>query len=1825
MNIGEHDKGYDDTSDTLSLGRELATFDNPEAAEQFALERSGAEVVVRNNDGSFSVYDLQSSRAGKQIEASDFEGNTSHFQHGLAETLGGTHAFVATDDDHIMAVAGDTAVDTGHIDYEIIRMDVDVRAEDYNGIGDLGTNDQVVTVNGQVDIDFMARGEELLNQQLPAGVRADISYDANTTMYTVTFQGDVSSLTQATIGTDTGGSVTIASVEISAAALTLPATGVSRGLDLAVQMNDGVNQQVHSALEQIFSGDSLAGELSEQLGKLTSDMATGLVYGSKAGTIRYLAQTMESKGLAVDPLLLHMDPMNLSPAERTAIDQFTGQTGLTFDYNNQGVISVNIDSRLELSSDRTGTIPTPMVERSDQVHLHTTGRVGSLSSSARTTMDAELHVSEDEAEGVRETIDGMYNTYTIDADAIENLGDMSPDIQAFLQASEGLTFNTEQAFRDYIRGASLGAAGQTPFTISDQEVLDILHETDQPYDVTASGDLHIVGTNTTEVRTSALASGAVNLDPSQIFADTFSSNSTFAVSGNNVVISPESLGYSLTMSQLQAGGAAGVEFTEHENSFVISSQAAFDASGSIQSHESGETIASFDGFQVQGSVTYDDQGSHSGIHVEGQATLRQGNFGEYQAQGLQISGQLDYGDLGALQLQGVGADFSASGTVVNGNTAYIMHDIQGEGEGTHRVAFNGDGSLTEVEASGHIHFEKQTDGETDFAIDANASIHFQQRLDGTIQITGSGMINELQLGDTLIEDLNIPAGATLTYDPASGQISVEASAGRELSIDARIDGEPFRIQGEVGASLTINGTATADGVDLTIIPTGQIESMQYGTSRIDDFTIGGGQIGLSVDNDSTHLSFAPISEDQPFEIQGTLVEINSPEDDIDPLPDAVQPISLRATGTVNLDITEQEGEVVYELSSDAMIEQAVLGPNGIAALSIEGKIQVTSDGQMSVAGNNPDEPFRVSGYLVEYDQDLFGTVDTSNVQITGPRDPVTGLPAPNLVVEASGHLNITPEDGDSNGYTFSGSADLTQLRYQDTLVSDAHISGRLRIASESVEVDDPDNPGQTIEQQRNIVEVSAGVDEEGNLEGNAVISGTINSGGYELVLDDLEVSGSVIMQDGDVTLEDVEVTADARIQGIPLHFVAGADGRLSEGLDLRLEAGIGSAITLSDSGIRLASVPLEDEQGQVRRDHSGSPLSGIQITVDQIGLSTGEETDTVGSLLTHMSSVEAYAQQADELQGMVGYLKEGQLSGELGAVTLLIDPHAESLHLDAQMTLQANDAEGTWSSNDYQLSLSQLGSNRGELRAAGIHGGTISSLRSAVREGNREVRIETGMGLSVIDGLMRPMFNQSLPFNSEEELLTFLTDQAGITIVSNGDDRAGQEGILTEEQFELLAARSQPFTAGFSGDMVADISLEASANGASITMSDGRLSGSVEEFPHLLTQAIPEITSRGLAGPVGRAKLNVNDRGQLKIGGLNFDVQVTEDGQLALEPRGLAKPLGALANPLGLGTRSLAFATLDSMLDSADYYQALEEFMESPEAEGLEGRALTRELREVGLDSLESYNEAQGERFGLSAGRYARSEGSVTFENGRILIDPQVLMQESFGMTGMDFEISSLTETGSVFTTIDEQETAGFAIGFEASQSIDFRETPSLSSEQISALEESEAFPSEVLTRLDIALMEEAQSRPPELTGDPELDALPDDPNPANAIVEFASVHDFRSFLIAHDITVGPEGEADLTPEQFEELYEVIAGPSYASQGADILRAGDEGLDSFFENADAPEQLHDVFDPEDEVIPMDSDQVEYIQQVGADTRAHEQSTGESVEALDELVSDPDNP
>lgn len=264
--IGTHDQGKWDRQDDLMAGRKpIAKGLTASQAENKMMAHEGAEVIIKSQDGTFALYELTTTEAGKSISYTDFVDGTADVDANVASRYGGSQAYLSSDAGNLRVLINRGPFLSG-LDQSFARVNMKLDVQDVNGFESLGKNDLKGTLNGNLVLD-----QAMLEYFLALG--GEEAKPLNFALY----HNPLSNSYQIYVACDTlVGNISLGAIELTPSGTTLKAEASGLGAGIAQLADAGgalFGYDVHGMVKQQLY------DLGEKMGfKVTSDSITSYTF-----------------------------------------------------------------------------------------------------------------------------------------------------------------------------------------------------------------------------------------------------------------------------------------------------------------------------------------------------------------------------------------------------------------------------------------------------------------------------------------------------------------------------------------------------------------------------------------------------------------------------------------------------------------------------------------------------------------------------------------------------------------------------------------------------------------------------------------------------------------------------------------------------------------------------------------------------------------------------------------------------------------------------------------------------------------------------------------------------------------------------------------------------------------------------------------------------------------------------------------------------------------------------------------------------------------------------------------------------------------------------------------------------------------------------------------------------------------------------------------------------------------------------------------------------------------------------------------------------------
>jgi len=1119
--VGIHDKNgyslnpFSDYEDPLILGKKLNTFDSPEKAEEFCKKRSGAEIIVRNKEGQYDIFEIKGD-PDELLSSADFENNYSSFSRNINNMMGGTHSFISTSDNKLMALSGHTAVEIPKINYNLAKVDLNLKLEDINGIETDGLKDLNGTIKGSISIDIQHKLEEILNGLgLPKNTRINIEYDASEKAFkaSINYQKGVIDVTPnvLTIRPMENGALNIDALGLVGVNLNLN-NGIALGVDAFGVVNFqavDINTTKENSPNVSIFGKNFSGTRNESGTHSFTPSATN--YNLFPNVPSTFVLPIPTIGIpAVKTAIVHVDAIDdfEKSAHKTIADTIVN---LAKSLNDAGfkipdkLLKVNSsdlskDDKQLINDFVNGKIPLEIdLERYIQVKGFEKISVNQLDPNIKfvNTPDNQLGVT--------------FDTKIV-ASTNGNVKELATQDKA---GSDKLSITIDADINNV--SSSLNTKLEAEAHVDKTKKADF----EKKFGVRASGDINL----SAEIDVDAPTNDFNKLD---ISADVSVSikNASIEIPNSNIVAN-----LSVKPSKI----STDVNVSQENNKININANVETTLYGSIKSKDNKQTMAKFDYLSVKGNVVCESEKGLAKLSANGAVGVT-GSFDSFSVSNFNSYGSFRYKEKdGILISASAGVSIKGYGGKPaevksnDGKDIVQINNINGSGS----VRFDKNGNITNSNIKGTIDIKGSTQ-DNPYALKASGDIKINRLPNGAMQFdVKMASIDKLQFNDVTLEGLKNISGR-ITYNPLTKEISIESLTNEPQNITGKINGKDIVIK-EATSKLVINGTFTnKDNATLSIIPEGTIKSFKYDDYELKDFSVKGGRLlvgaSKSSQNSVQSLTLESVDQKTPFEIKGKL---------IDDKKNAVD-LEIVSTGSINIDaIKIKDQPRKYSIRSNVNISKLKFGDLNFENVKIDGRLE-TQNGKISINGNSQEQKLIFDATLIQNGKkekiyfDTNGKVDIDKTQNS-------------LEVSCDQKVNII---------------------YEDVELKDADIKGKIKYTDidGNKTVNFTNNGEETLKITGKLTFNSSEKISEGNYK--KMVANFEN----------IQLDGSAtIEKDGKISFNNLKANVTGNLNGIDLDLITEVNGSEKGNYDIKISGNVQNAIELN-SGLTVKRLSQDEIQ-----------------------------------------------------------------------------------------------------------------------------------------------------------------------------------------------------------------------------------------------------------------------------------------------------------------------------------------------------------------------------------------------------------------------------------------------------------------------------------------------------------------------------------------------------------------------------------------------------------------------------------------------------------------------
>lgn len=204
IGLGTSNRGLFDLEDNLSMKKNpVKSGVTAQEAESFARSNSGAEVIIKDDKGTYSIYQMETSQSGKTITNQDFTNDSIKLTQDATKKVGGKKAYVMTTDNVIRSLEI-KGIELPNIEQKFGSADISLELKDKDGIETKSKNDLEGIISGNLSVSKESIQYSLAQASKSTGLDFKLKVDPTKNEYVITVSKGVD-LGSVTLKMDKGG------------------------------------------------------------------------------------------------------------------------------------------------------------------------------------------------------------------------------------------------------------------------------------------------------------------------------------------------------------------------------------------------------------------------------------------------------------------------------------------------------------------------------------------------------------------------------------------------------------------------------------------------------------------------------------------------------------------------------------------------------------------------------------------------------------------------------------------------------------------------------------------------------------------------------------------------------------------------------------------------------------------------------------------------------------------------------------------------------------------------------------------------------------------------------------------------------------------------------------------------------------------------------------------------------------------------------------------------------------------------------------------------------------------------------------------------------------------------------------------------------------------------------------------------------------------------------------------------------------------------------------------------------------------------------------
>ncbi|MFN8577383.1 MAG: hypothetical protein U0354_11040 [Candidatus Sericytochromatia bacterium] len=1230
-----------DRVNDIVVGSPLNVFSSVTDAENFAKKEKGTEIILKNKDNLYVVYQVNRKENSREYKSSDnssitadnFTENHSRFNKDFLKNVQASKGFMITDDNKTLEIAGQTGVEVDKADYSVVKADMQLRMVDINGIQNTnGLYDWQGTLNGVVSIDVKAKMEEVLNKlDLPKGTRVNVDYDEKDKSFLVKLNYEIVSerigeLTALKIKPNENGSLSISSFGVLNANLNLTdGVAVSAGVDLpflpAVNANGSVSMKENDKISA-NAGVSVTttplipfNPVGFNFGaKFNPDMTKGennkYQVNPNLGSDKNVFIPIETKGILIPDFVEDKTAEWENSAHKTIASSIIS---VAESMEKAGFIVPKELKDVKSRISSWGTNPAQDKKDKQVINDFVNGKIKlEYDLSKQMNLKGFPNASINQFDpNIKFDTDGKKLNIVFDNSKLIASSDGLAKEKAVTDTPDGLSVNASVNLNNTT--ASVKSDAHLELNVSEKERKDFSNKLEEMGFNPSKAD--ISGKLTVDAKLNSKLENTNDLSK-------INAQATIDVKANDVNIYVPNTETRITLNKADAKG--NLEVVQDGKNTSLKAGTEVSLSG-FKVSQKNENLVSLQGAKFKGNLSYkaietineDKQKStKTQVIVQGRLDVNKGKYDNFTAEKLAVDGLVAYTEREGVSFSGATTEaaLKVSGHIKNPDMKTDLHIKNITGYGKIDVDQNGNIKNAEIKAGGYKGSTFSVSGKVndkELIVDADLKLKGSIKVnqDGEkISLNVNGSINQLKLGDINLENVN-NINSSLVYDSKTNTVTITSKNDKDLDISGKINGEDFVFKGDKTITFQFDKTTGK----LSFIPTAKVELLKVGTFELKEAELSGSKLSIIPTDNNSKITLESV-EGQDIQLKGKF--INAKQE---------TPVDIKGKGSIEINTEKINNKNVYSVTSNTSFEKFQIGDTFFKDASLEGK--VTYDGQnitLSSADNN--------GYL---------KLKATQVNVHTNKENI-------LDFEAKGNLSLVPDKDNKSGFSLScKEVELKKGVINNYLIEDGKLNGKIVYARD--------------EEERSLK--FEGLDDKNpqlNLSGK--LTKTYQENGedkkYVAQISDLGINGGIVFEQNKLKFTDIKTDVKGSINGVDINNVLVTNTNPDGSTDITL--------TGDTDGLNFGG------SIKFKQDEKGNMIITSAAEKGSLKMGFGSKDDIIKILddLVKINSIKSSAQltrDIDNIKQQLAAFSTLNVSADLQKFNIVYDPKSKHLNLTSDL------------------------------------------------------------------------------------------------------------------------------------------------------------------------------------------------------------------------------------------------------------------------------------------------------------------------------------------------------------------------------------------------------------------------------------------------------------------------------------------------------------------------------------------------------------------------------